>query len=189
MINAATLRLILVFLVIFNVANADNNESVKSEYLSEATSDESGKSLRAFDANPGERIGPFKNIFAGIFTNYKSTYLGNLTASEHQKDFRLEQETTVKPLTETPEKVKTSKKSKKHRKRKKKRVHTMGREQPNNNEGVLKYEIGPDVNVTLDMSREVVSVNIDQEYVKDILAGNWLSDSNDGNELYYFFDF
>lgn len=38
-------------------------------------------------------------------------------------------------------------------------------------ENLPKYDLGPGVNLTLDMPREIVNVNLDEDYLKDVFQG------------------
>lgn len=39
-------------------------------------------------------------------------------------------------------------------------------------ENLPRYDIGPGVNLTLDVPREIVNVNLDEDYMKDVFQGN-----------------
>lgn len=41
----------------------------------------------------------------------------------------------------------------------------------NDDEFLPKYDIGPGVNLTLDVGREIVNVNLDEDYLKDVFQG------------------
>lgn len=90
----------------------------------------------------------------GIFRNYKSTFLGNRTVSEYTKQLK------------TP----TTKEKKLKSKNSKKSI----------NEN--RYELGQGVNITLDMEKDIVNVNLDANNLKDVVLGFWGDgDSGEGN--------
>lgn len=87
----------------------------------------------------------------GIYRNYKSTFLGNRTVSEYTKQLKT-------PKT----KEKKSKNSKK-------------------NSDKNSYELGQGVNITLDMDKDIVNVNLDANNLKDVILGFWEGgDSGEG---------
>lgn len=92
----------------------------------------------------------------GIYRNYKSTFLGNRTVSEYTKEMKMPKN-----------KIKKSKNSK-------------------NGINENKYELGQGVNITLDMEKDIVNVNLDANNLKDVVLGFWGDgDSGEGN-LYLF---
>lgn len=94
----------------------------------------------------------------GIYRNYKSTFLGNRTVSEYTKQLKT-------PKTKQKKKTKHSKKSMEaHR-----------------------YELGQGVNITLDMERDIVNVNLDTNNLKDVILGFWEDgDSGEGRKVFCF---
>lgn len=89
----------------------------------------------------------------GIYRNYKSTFLGNRTVLEYTKQLK------------TPKaKQKKSKISK-------------------TNLNKNRYELGQGVNITLDMEKDIVNVNLDANNLKDVVLGFWGDgDSGEGRK-------
>lgn len=90
----------------------------------------------------------------GIYRNYKSTFLGNRTVSEYTKQ--------LKTPKAKQKKLKNSKTN------------------PNEN----RYELGQGVNITLDMEKDIVNVNLDANNLKDVVLGFWgEADSGEGKNF------
>lgn len=130
---------------------------------------------------------PLRSIFMGLYRNYKSTYLGNKTSLEYRKSLKdVDQE---KALTKRPERKDpiSIKKNKKVKGKKKAKRGTIKKSDPliYSYDNEYKYEIGQGVNLTLDMTQDTVSVNLDEENIKDILLGIWKSDDEESEEGWY----
>lgn len=164
---------------------------------------------------------PLRNIFMGIYKNYKSTYLGNKTSLEYRKSMQDgwnsdlsgkstkkntklftpnplgSDQTTVANLDDMessnmqptddpafedkPEgSTKRLKLKRKKKKKKKNKGSVVKKDEPllYSFDGEYRYNIGPGVNISLDMKQDVVSVNLDEDCLKEILLGRWV----DGNE-------
>lgn len=175
---------------------------------------------------------PLRNIFMGIYKNYKSTYLGNRTSSEYRMSMRdritapkFEQqeepivenddsitmfensEPLLSPMLEeqtieisnsegTTQKVNKKKKKKKRRKNrtkknKKKNKATVIPKPPQggddplifSHDGEHRYNMGPGVNVSLDMNNDIVSVNLDEDSLKEVFLAPWSDQSEEGKFL------
>lgn len=115
---------------------------------------------KSHDVTASESIAASKpKPLRGIYRNYKSTFLGNRTVSEYTKQLK------------TP-KIKQRKKSKNSKK--------------NTKENVMdnRYELGQGVNITLDMEKDIVNVNLDANNLKDVILGFWgEGDSGEGKVL------
>ncbi|XP_055381748.1 uncharacterized protein LOC129612228 [Condylostylus longicornis] len=169
---------------------------------------------------------PLRNIFMGIYKNYKSTYLGNRTSSEYRKsmhdgwasetsgssklstsnqsndnDMTTTIQNNVENNSDTEQKQSTSinsdgkdeqyqsKRTKLKRKKKKKKKNkgsVVKKDEPllYNYDGEYRYNIGPGVNISLDMNTDIVSVNLDEDCLKEILLGRW-DDENEGRGKKY----
>lgn len=123
---------------------------------------------------------PLRSIFMGLYRNYKSTYLGNKTSLEYTKSLK---DVDQDKLLKKPLERKLTTKKKKNRKiktKKKSKRGTVKKSDPliYSYDNEYRYEIGQGVNVTLDMNQEMVSVNLDEENIKDILLGIWNSEES-----------
>uniref|UniRef100_A0A1B0CJP1 Uncharacterized protein n=1 Tax=Lutzomyia longipalpis TaxID=7200 RepID=A0A1B0CJP1_LUTLO len=95
-----------------------------------------------------DKISKVEGTVAGFKRNkYKSTYVGNITKPE-----------TIKVNSKLGKSGKS--KSKKHQHR----YLTFDGEMP-------RYSLGPGVKISIDMPREIVNVNLDEDYLRDIFAG------------------
>ncbi|XP_055907750.1 uncharacterized protein LOC129942729 [Eupeodes corollae] len=122
---------------------------------------------------------PLRNIFLGIYKNYKSTYLGNRTSSEYRellKDRHSVATATPTTTEETPtteSSQKLRKKKKKRRRNKKKRSGATIDEDPliyNHHDEEYRYNFGTGVNMSLDMKNDLVSLNLNEDCLKDIIV-------------------
>lgn len=110
-----------------------------------------------------ERLKPLKNLFMGLYQNYKSSYVGNKTigATDTLATPTIED---VENRIEEVEQPKPNKvKRKKSKKAAAKPVVTPSPE--------LKYNVGPGVNLSLDSEKELVNVYLDEDCLKDVFTG------------------
>lgn len=130
---------------------------------------------------------PLRSIFMGLYRNYKSTYLGNKTSLEYTKS--LKDVERVEEEKKRPERkaLSSNKKNKKVKSKKKSKRGTVKKSDPliYSYDNEYRYEIGQGVNLTLDMNKDMVSVNLDEENIKDILLGIWKSDDDESGEGWY----
>ncbi|XP_055848482.1 uncharacterized protein LOC129913706 [Episyrphus balteatus] len=134
---------------------------------------------------------PLRNIFLGIYKNYKSTYLGNRTSSQYRELLKDRHAVATTTTEETPTTVESSqklrKKKKKRRKNKKKRAGATSGEDPliYSHDEEYRYNFGTGVNMSLDMKNDLVSLNLNEECLKDILLGRWNEPAVEGRGKKY----
>lgn len=212
------------------ITESDNIEITESSELSDVSVTEIGSEARSIDSSfdnnfhnvPDKREKPLKNIFLGIYKNYKSTYLGNKTSWDYRKKLRehdnnvvtvdltqqdIKSDIDTESITEkeqnaadiiaelATEQIKSTTAELLNKKRKRKRkdqkltksnkrikvAMPAGGDDPllaiDNQQ--YRYNVGPGVNMSLDMYKNIISVKMDDNNLRDILNGRWLKDNSD----------
>lgn len=187
----AFVKFFVVFCVLVQCAQGTSQDNVTEsgrKLIDPLTEDlEVAPSAPKFGRLSNKKAKPLRSIFMGLYRNYKSTYLGNKTALEYTKS--LKDVVPVEEEKKQPERkavtshktVTSHKKTRKAKPKKKSKRGTVKKSDPliYTYDNEYKYEIGQGVNVTLDMNNEMVSVNLDEENIKDILLGIWKSDDDE----------
>lgn len=91
--------------------------------------------------------------------------------NEANAEALLEAQTETEPIYDDSE---TAAAGKKRRKRKRKQEQGTEEQQL----PVRRYQVGPGLNVSLDMSNDIVRVKLDGESLKEIIGARWLSTDN-----------
>lgn len=115
-----------------------------------------------------ERLKPLKNLFMGLYQNYKSSYVGNKTMAMPDP---LLAAATIEEMENRIEEVEQPKPNKVKRKKSKKTAAKPVVMPPPE----TKYNVGPGVNLSLDSEKELVNVYLDEDCLKDVFTGNPLS--------------
>ena len=120
------------------------------------------------DANNNEQVGqqrqasttidmkPLKNLMMGLYHNYRSSYVGDKS-----------NRTSIQTGAEASNKIDQNDKRKTVHRLKK----TTKRKSAATDEDELKYNVGPGVNISIDVARELVSVFLDEDCLKDVFTG------------------
>lgn len=166
-------KFLIVFLVLVKVSqqNIHGNKTEIEDEVTSSTTPRLGKLSN-------QKAKPLRSIFMGLYRNYKSTYLGNKTALEYTKSLK-----DVEEPKKIPERKIVTKKRKDKTKKKSKRG-TVKKSDPliYTYDNEYRYELGQGVNLTLDMNQDTVSVNLDEENIKDILLGIWKTYDDESGE-------
>lgn len=109
-----------------------------------------------------QRIKPLTNFMMGLYNNYRSTYMGNQTIDKVDSGARLPEQ-----MHEVENKIEEIKPKKKRSKLKLKKKQTLEQEI----DYEMKYNVGPGVNVSLDTTKELVNVYLDEDCLKDVFTG------------------
>lgn len=159
-------------------------KNYKSTYLGNKTTSEYKKRLRDRVSAPQmagneAQLSPVEQLEAGA----------DALAQEIHQDAQAE--ALLEAQTETPsyDDSEASAAGKKRRKRKRKDRNKRREElesesdQPDQeaDESIERYHVGPGLNVSLDMSNDIVHVKLDGENLKEIIAARWLT-SDDSEE-------
>lgn len=103
--------------------------------------------------------------------------------NEANAEALLEAQTETEPIYDDSETAAGKKRRKRKRKtnnRDEKQQEQQGEEQQEGEEQlpVRRYQVGPGLNVSLDMSNDIVRVKLDGENLKEIIGARWLSTDN-----------
>lgn len=118
---------------------------------------------------------PFKAFVMDLYQNYRSSYFNQtlgtmLGVSPDQIEDVIGENTVDEDASAVPEVVVSTKKEKK-RKNKVKRKNNSNSIAGGMDE--LKYNVGPGVNISMDTSKELVNVYLDEDCLKDVFTGNF----------------
>ncbi|XP_037807322.1 uncharacterized protein LOC119600825 [Lucilia sericata] len=152
---------------------------------------------------------PLRSIFLGIYKNYKSTYLGNKTLTEYKQNLREKMKNkqqqqdsdvdikdekadsdddgvvTEYPVDEEEERIETTTEFEPPLAAKQETKHKLS---PNRKVKLNvthieinehQYNVGPALNLSLDMDNNIVKVNLDGESIKELVTGRWLNDNTE----------
>lgn len=154
---------------------------------------------------------PLRSIFLGIYKNYKSTYLGNKTLTEYKQLLRdqiqnkqhpahdnlphsAEHSETDGVVTEYPDsdnedsnmEATTTVPQPQSKQETKNKLSPDRKRNPNVSQAKVNqqnYNVGPALNLSLDIDNSIVKVNLDGESLKELVTGRWLSDNSEEGKL------
>lgn len=119
-----------------------------------------------------ESVHPLKSFVMDLYQNYRSAYLnqtlGSMLGVTPDQIEEVIGDNTVEEAAADPEVVVSTKKEKR-RKNKLKRKNNVNSIAGGVDE--LKYNVGPGVNISMDTSRELVNVYLDEDCLKDVFSG------------------
>ncbi|KAH8247250.1 hypothetical protein KR038_000967 [Drosophila bunnanda] len=156
-------------------------KNYKSTYLGNKTTSEYKKRLRDRVSAP-QMVGNEAQL-----SPVEQPEAGDLLAEEIRQDANAEallEAQTESPSYDDSETSAGKKRRKRKRKDRNKRREELESEtdrpdEPDQEvEGIERYHVGPGLNVSLDMSNDIVHVKLDGENLKEIIAARWLTSDN-----------
>lgn len=102
---------------------------------------------------------PSKNIINGLFHNYRSSYVGNKTAAKNPN------ENPADPIVDVENKINDTDFNEDSglKNRRRKPLSDFDFE--------IKYNVGPGVNISVEKDKELVSVYLDEDCLRDVFTG------------------
>lgn len=103
---------------------------------------------------------PSNNIAGGLFHNYRSSYVGDKTLRSPNKN----QMGTIADVGNKIDDVDTNEELQLKNRRRKPLTDF---------DNEIKYNVGPGVNISVDKTKDLVSVFLDEDCLKDVFTGNY----------------